>query len=167
MDFMHDTLAGGSSIPVLTVIDLHTRECVALEAARRFTGEDVGGILDRATARRERRSERIRVDNGTEFTSKAFDHWAYWRQVKLDFSRPGKPVDNAFVEFFNGSLRRECLLQHWFLNLEDAQRTPDAWKEDYNNNRPHSSLGQLPSAEYRRGRRFEPDIERLENSRVG
>src|SRR5262249_23000354 len=68
-------------------------------------------------------------------------HWAYWNQVQLDFSRPGKPVDNAFIEAFNASLRRECLSQHWFLSVEDAQRTLDLWKEDYNNNRPHSEVG--------------------------
>lgn len=167
MDFMHDTLAGGASIRLLTVIDLYTRECVALEAGHRFSGADVGCVLDRAAADRGRWPERIRVDNGTEFTSKALDHWAYWSDVKLDFSRPGKPVDNAFVESFNGSLRRECLSQHWFLNLEDAQQTLRAWKEDYNNNRPHSSLGQLPPAQYRRSWKFVPSIERLENSRVG
>lgn len=167
MDFMHDTLAGGSSIRVLTVIDLHTRECVALKAARTFRGADVGDTLDAAGRDRGGLPRRIRVDNGTEFTSKALDHWAYWSSVQLDFSRPGKPVDNAFIEAFNASLRRECLSQHWFLSLEDAQRTLDSWKEDYNNNRPHSSLGQLPPAEFRRGGFFVPSPERLQNSHVG
>ena len=76
----------------------------------------------------------------TEFTSRALDHWAYWNQVKLDFSRPGKPTDNPFIEAFNGSLRRECLSQHWFVDLDDAQRTLQTWKKEYNNVRPHSSL---------------------------
>jgi putative transposase len=168
MDFMHDTLLGAVSIRILTVIDLYSRECVALIAGSRFSGGQVAQALMAAAGRNGRRlPQSIRVDNGTEFTSKELDHWAYWNKVRLDFSRPGKPVDNCFVEAFNGSLRRECLSQHWFLSLEDAQRTLDAWKEDYNNNRPHSSLGQLPPAEYRRSWRFVPSPERLENSRVG
>ncbi len=98
--------------------------------------------------------ERINVDNGTEFTSKALDHWAYWNGVALDFSRPGKPTDNAHVEAFHGTLRRECLSQHWFADLEDAIRTLEAWRMDYNNHRPHSALGQLPPAEFRAGGDF-------------
>lgn len=154
MDFMHDTLADRTSIRILTVIDLHTRECVALQAQRHFSGTEVAAHLDLAGKERGNLPRRIRVDNGTEFTSRSLDHWAYWNQVQLDFSRPGKPVDNAFIEAFNGSLRRECLSQHWFLSVEDARRTLDLWKEDYNNNRPHSSLGQVPPAEFRRGGRF-------------
>src|SRR5262249_15012711 len=149
MDFMHDTLAGGASIRVLTAIDLHTRECVALQAAVSFSGGHVVASLEQARRDRGALPERIRVDNGTEFTSMALDHWAYWNRVQLDFSRPGKPVDNAFVESFNASLRRECLSQHWFLSVEDAQKTLDLWKEDYNNHRPHTSLGKLTPAEYR------------------
>jgi putative transposase len=82
----------------------------------------------------------------------ALDHWAYWNRVQLDFSRPGKPVDNAFVEAFDVSLGRECLSQHWFVGLEEARAILDGWREDYNNHRPHSSLGQLPPARYRAGR---------------
>ena len=167
MDFMHDTLAGGASVRVLTVIDLHTRECVALQVARTFGGAAVADALEAARRDRGGLPGRIRVDNGTEFTSKALDHWAYWNGVQLDFSRPGKPVDNAFIEAFNGSLRRECLSQHWFFSLEEAQRTLDCWKEDYNNNRPHSSLRQLPPAQFRRGGFFVPSPERLQNSHAG
>jgi putative transposase len=167
MDFMHDTLAGGASIRVLTVIDLHTRECVALQAARTFGGTDVADTLEAARRDRGGLPKQIRVDNGTEFTSKALDHWAYWNGVQLDFSRPGKPVDNAFIEAFNASLRRECLSQHWFFSLEEAQRTLDCWKEDYNNNRPHSSLRQLPPAQFRCGGFFVPSPERLQNSHAG
>ena len=89
--------------------------------------------------------KRIRVDNGTEFTSKALDHWAYWNHVELDFSRPGKPADNAFIEAFNGTLRRECLSQHWFTDLDEVQGVLGHWRDDYNNHRPHSA--------FRRGRR--------------
>jgi putative transposase len=167
MDFMHDTLANGSKIRVLTAIDLYTRECVALEAAAGFSGADVSTILARAASEGRSLPSRIRVDNGTEFTAKALDHWAYWNRVQLDFSRPGKPVDNAFVEAFNASLRRQCLSQHWFLSLEEAQATLDAWKEDYNNHRPHSSLGQLPPARYRAGGSSMPDPIRPETLASG
>ena len=119
MDFVHDSLAGGGSIRVLTVLDVFTRECVALEAGVGFRGEDVARILMRAREGRGALPELISVDNGTEFTSRALDHWAYWNQVKLDFSRPGKPTDNAHIEAFNASLMRECLSQHWFLTLAD------------------------------------------------
>lgn len=146
MDFMHDTLASRTSIRVLTAIDVATRECVALVAAKGFTGDDVARIMSDAASRRGKRPERIRVDNGTEFTSKALDHWAYWNRVELEFSRPGKPGDNAFIEAFNGTLRRECLSQHWFLSLAEAQRILDEWKDDYNKHRPHRSLaGQTPA----------------------
>ena len=107
--------------------------------------------------------ERIRVDNGTEFTSKALDRWSYWNKVILDFSRPGKPADNAFIEAFNGSLRRECLSQHWFLSLEEAQPVLDAWREDYNNVRPHSALRNRAPAWSGRDGYFVPDRNRLQN----
>jgi putative transposase len=146
MDFMHDTLASRTSIRVLTAIDVATRECVALVAAKSFTGDDVARILSDAALERGKRPDSIRVDNGTEFTSKALDHWAYWNHVELDFSRPGKPGDNAFIEAFNGTLRRECLSQHWFLSVAEAQRILDEWKDDYNKHRPHRSLaGQTPA----------------------
>lgn len=166
MDFVHDTLADGASIRVLTAIDLFTRECIALEAAKGFSGGQVAVALERAGKVRRALPESIRVDNGTEFTSRALDHWAYWNRVRLDFSRPGTPVDNAFVESFNASLRRECLSQHWFRSLEDAQTTLDLWKEDYNNNRPHSSLGKLTPVEYRLAGGFQPGAERPQNSHV-
>jgi len=164
MDFMHDTLAGGESIRVLTAIDLCTRECVALIASKTFTGGDVARLLSEAGSKGGGLPRRIRVDNGTEFTSKALDHWAYWNHVQLDFSRPGKPSDNAFIESFNATVRRECLSQHWFLTLTDAQRTLDVWREDYNNARPHGSLADRPPTEYRRTGPWLPGPQRLENS---
>ena len=88
------------------------------------------------------------IDNGPEFISKALDKWAYERKIELEFSRPGKPTDNAFIESFNGSLRDECLNVNWFLSLEDAQQKLDVWKEDYNSYRPHSSLGNLTPKEF-------------------
>ena len=164
MDFMHDTLADGRSLRVFTAIDLCTRECVVLQAAKGFTGENVAAILSQAGAVRGKLPSRIRVDNGTEFTSRALDHWAYWRGIALDFSRPGKPVDNCFIESFNGTVRRECLSQHWFTGLEDAQRTLDAWREDYNNTRPHRSLANQSPAKHRGGGYCLPDRNRLGNS---
>lgn len=164
MDFIHDTLADGRTVRVLTAIDVFTRECVALEAARTFRGQDVARILGHAGARGSL-PQRIHVDNGTEFTSKALDRWAYGNQVELDFSRPGKPTDNPFIEAFNATLRRECLSQHWFLSLQDTQATLDRWKEDYNNTRPHSSLDNQPPAHFRAGGAFIPDRNRLSKLR--
>lgn len=163
MDFMHDTLAAKEPIRVLTAIDLCTRECVALVAAKSFSGSDVARLLSEAGSTRGALPARIRVDNGTEFTSKALDHWAYWNQVQLDFSRPGKPGDNAFIESFNATVRRECLSQHWFVSLEDAQRTLDGFRDDYNNTRPHRSLANQAPAVFGAGGCFVPGPNRLEN----
>ncbi len=165
MDFVHDTLSGGQTVRVLAVIDVHTRECIVLQSGRGFRGEQVAGILADAGAEREALPDLISVDNGTEFTSKALDHWAYWNRVKLDFSRPGKPTDNAHVEAFNSVLRRECLSQHWFIDLEDAQRVLDRWRADYNNFRPHGSLARSTPADFAAGALLTPGPEELENSR--
>lgn len=151
MDFMHDTLADGGRLRVLTILDTYTRECVALEAASSFRGGDVAKILGSAGRTRGDLPRRIQVDNGTEFTSKALDAWAYWNRVELVFSRPGKPVDNAYAESFNATVRRECLSQHWFQDLPDAREILERWKEEYNNERPHSSLGLETPARYRAG----------------
>jgi len=94
------------------------------------------------------RPKTIRVDNGPEFTSKALDKWAYDHKVILDFSRPGKPTDNAFIESFNGSVRAECLNENWFLSLADAKEKIEAWRVDYNEQRPHSALGSLAPKEF-------------------
>jgi putative transposase len=156
MDFMHDTLADGRGVRILTVIDIYTRECLAAIPARTFRGDDVVRVLSQLAATRSR-PQRIRVDNGTEFTSKALDHWAYFNGVHLDFSRPAKPVDNTFIEAFNGTLRRECLSLHWFMGPDDLQRTLEAWRDDYNNRRPHSSLADVPPVEFGTGARCAPD----------
>lgn len=161
MDFVHDTLSNGRTVRVLTVLDVYSRECVALEAGVGFRGEDVAGILSAAGEERGSLPKAISVDNGTEFTSRALDHWAYWNRVKLDFSRPGKPTDNPFIEAFNGSLRRECLSQHWFVDLKDAQRTLSGWKDEYNNVRPHSSLQDQAPAHFGGGGHFIPGPNRF------
>jgi putative transposase len=103
---------------------------------------------------------------GTEFTSKALDRWAYWNGVELDFSRPAKPVDNTFIEAFNGTLRRECLSLHWFLGLQDRESTLETWRDAYNHRRPHSSLADIPPAEFRSGACCDPDRSQLEFSRT-
>jgi putative transposase len=160
MDFVHDTLADGSLLRVFTLIDSYRRECLAVVPQRRFRGEDVARILS-AIGTARGLPTRITVDNGTEFTSRALDAWAYWNHVQLDFSRPGKPVDNTFIEAFNGSLRRECLSQHWFASLTEAERILEAWRQDYNIERPHSSLGDDSPLTRRRGGSFIPNPDRL------
>jgi putative transposase len=160
MDFMHDTLVDGRLLRVLTLIDSYTRECLALVARSRFRGEDVAAVLEHLGHRRALPA-RLTVDNGTEFTSRALDAWAYWNRVQLDFSRPGKPVDNCLIEAFNGSLRRECLSQHWFASLPEAQQILEAWRMDYNTERPHRSLALRSPAEQIRGGHFIPGPNRL------
>lgn len=141
MDFMSDALAGGQQLRVLTVLDSYTRECVALEGGAHFTGRDVATVLTRAGVARGLPAV-INVDNGTEFTSRAMDHWAWSHGVQLDFSRPGKPTDNAMIESFNASVRRECLSAHYFSTLAEAQVVLQTYRDEYNNDRPHSSLDQ-------------------------
>ncbi len=165
-EFGHDASASERGLRVFAAVDVHTRECMALRVARKFTGEDVAGILSEIGAERAALPEVISVDQGTEFTSKSLDHWAYWNRVRLNFSRPGKPTDNAFAEAFNSVLRRECLLQHWFIDLEDAQKVLDRWRADYNNFRPHGSLARSTPADFAAGALLTPGPEKLENSRL-
>ncbi len=129
MDFMHDELMDGRRMRVLTVIDVFTRECLVLEARRRFRGTDVAMILG-DLIERHGTPETIQCDQGTEFTSMAMDHWAYWNTVGLDFSRPGTPGDNARNEAFNGTVRRECLSQHYFWDISEATVVLDSWRND-------------------------------------
>jgi putative transposase len=105
MDCMHDVLASGQQIRVFTLVDVHPRECLTLRAQRSFRGEDVASILSEVGTSRAALPDVMHVDNGTEVTSLALDHWAYWNRVQLDFSRPAKPADNCIVEAFNGSLK--------------------------------------------------------------
>jgi putative transposase len=140
MDFISDQLFDNRRVRVLVIVENHTRECLALHADSKIRGMDVVTTLERIT-REQGFPKRIKVDNGPEFISKDFDRWAYWNNVELDFSRPGRPSDNALVEAFNSRFRQECLNQHWFLSLEDAQAKISAWQNEYNNERPHSALG--------------------------
>lgn len=146
MDFVSDSLVDGRSLRTLNVVDDCTRMCVAIEVDVSLPGARVCRVLDHAAARYGW-PEMIVMDNGPEFTGKALDQWAYERGVQLYFIQPGKPVQNAFAESFNGKFRDECLNQSWFTSLEHARREIEAWRQDYNANRPHSSLkGLTPEA---------------------
>lgn len=147
MDFMSDALYNGRRFRALTIVDNVSRECLGIRADQSIKGEHVADMLDEIVEYRGV-PKSIRLDNGPEFVSKALDKWAYENRVELEFSRPGKPIDNAFIESFNGSFRDECLNTNWFLSLDDAQDKIEAWRQDYNNFRPHSSLGNLTPMEY-------------------
>ena len=147
MDFVNDTLATGRKFRVLNVVDDLTREALATEVDTSLGGARVVRVLDRLVALRGLPSV-IVCDNGPEFTGRAVDEWAYRMGVKLHFIRPGKPTDNAYVESFNGKFRDECLNEHWFLDLGDARTKIEDWRIDYNEVRPHSSLGNLTPKEY-------------------
>jgi len=144
MDFVSDALFDGRKFRALTVVDNHTRECLAIEVAQSLTGDDVVRVLTNIAKERRKYPLRIQTDNGPEFVSLALDKWAYENGVTLDFSRPGKPTDNPFIESFNGSLRDECLNTNWFMLLEDAQTKIETWRQDCNHFRPHSSLDDVP-----------------------
>jgi putative transposase len=140
MDFVHDQLATGRKIRVLTVVDTFSRFSPAVDPRFSYRGEDVVLTLERI-CKSVGYPKTIRVDQGSEFISRDLDLWAYQKSVVLDFSRPGKPTDNAFIESFNGKFRAECLNSHWFMSLEDARRKMEAWRKDYNEVRPHSAIG--------------------------
>ena len=143
MDFVHDQLATGRKLRILTVVDTFSRYAPAVDPRFSYRGEDVVETLDRICAETGY-PETIRVDQGSEFISRDLDLWAYRNNVTLDFSRPGKPTDNAFIEAFNGRFRAECLNTHWFLSLADAQEKLEDWRRDYNEVRPHSAIGNKP-----------------------
>jgi len=147
MDFVSDALFDGRRIRALTLVDNFTREALAIVVDGSIRGDHVVETVERVALQRGR-PQLIRVDHGPEFVSKVLDRWAYENAVTLDFSRPGKPTDNGFIESFNGRLRDECLDTHWFLSLEDARSKIEAWRRDYNASRPHSALGQLTPLEF-------------------
>ncbi|GAB3989440.1 hypothetical protein GCM10028807_14350 [Spirosoma daeguense] len=143
MDFVADQLFDGRKIRALTVVDNYSRQCLAIHVGQSLKGDDVVTVMNHLKIVDLAIPQRIQVDNGSEFISKALDLWAYNNGVTLDFSRPGKPTDNPFIESFNGSFRDECLNAHWFLSLEDARDKIERWRQEYNSFRPHSSLGGL------------------------
>jgi len=140
MDFIHDQLATGQKIRVLSVVDTFSRFSPALDARTSYRGEDVVRTLEQVCAEIGY-PKTIRVDQGSEFISRDLDLWAYAKGVTLDFSRPGKPTDNAFAEAFNSRIRAECMNAHWFLTLADAREKLEAWRSDYNDVRPHGAIG--------------------------
>ena len=147
MDFVHDQLANGLAFRVLTVIDNWSRESVLLEVGFRLTAQSVIDALNRVNKFRKLPTS-ITVDHGPEFTSLVMDEWAHVSRVNLAFTRPGKPTDNGLCESFNGRLRDECLNVHEFKTMEEAKRIIEAWRCDYNEQRPHSSLGNLTPNEF-------------------
>ena len=149
VDFVHDAAESGRKFRVLSVLDVFTRECLALVVDTSFASRRVTRELEKIVAERGV-PEAIRCDNGPEFTSRHFLAWGLERKIELVHIEPGKPVQNAFVESFHGKFRDECLNASWFANLWDARRKIAAWRKEYNEERPHSSLGYLAPAEFAR-----------------
>jgi putative transposase len=147
MDFTRDSLASGRKFRTLNLMDGYTREAPRIEVDTSLPGLRVVRMLD-GVAQERGYPGAIQVDNGPEFISRAVDQWAYAHGVALHFIEPGKPVQNAFIESFNGKFRDECLNQNWFVSLNDARRIVEAWRVDYNTVRPHSSRGYLPPEEF-------------------
>ncbi len=147
MDFIHDSTAAQRPFRAFALVDDFRRECLAIEAATSLTGERVKRVLDRVIADRGR-PEAMLSDNAPEFTSRVLEACSLERKIRHDFIEPGKPHQNGFLESFNGRLREECLNTPWFSSLADARRKLEAWRNDYNHERPHSSLDYLTPAEF-------------------
>lgn len=147
MDFVSDRLVDGRWFRILTVVDQYTRECLCAHADRSQSGEKVSEQLQRVIAQRGA-PESITSDNGSEFAGQAMDYWAQQAGVQLDFIHPGKPVENSYIESFNGRLRDECLNVEVFLDLADAQWKIEQWRRDYNQQRPHSALADRTPQEF-------------------
>jgi putative transposase len=151
IDFVSDCVSTGKVIRMLTMVDDCTRECPSIEVDTSLGGLRVRRVLDRVAAERGL-PEAIVLDNGPEFRGRALAAWSEERGVRLEFIQPGKPVQNAYVESFNGRLRDECLNANWFTSLNDARRKIEEWRQDYNQQRPHSSLQYLSPAAFARTR---------------
>jgi len=147
MDFVADQLVDGTRFRALTIVDVFTREALDIAVGQRLRAENVVEVCNRLVAQRGA-PVRIFVDNGSEFSGRLFDLWAYHHKAAIDFNRPGKPTDNCFVETFNGSLRDECLNVHWFETIDEAKAKIEAWRVDYNESRPHQALNELTPSEY-------------------
>ena len=142
MDFVSDQLFDGRPIRILAVIDAHTREALSIVPRASFRAVDVVQELD-GLARVRGRPKTLKVDNGPEFAGRLLDQWAHLNGVEIDFSRPGRPTDNAHIEAFIARLRAECLNASWFLSVADARDRLEAWRREYNEERPHGSPGNL------------------------
>ncbi len=147
MDFLQDALHDGRKFRALPIIDTFTKECFWIEVDTSIGGKRVAQVLTRISAVHGL-PEQIVVDNGPEFISNALDAWAYARGIKLQFIRPGKPVDNCYMESFNGKFRDECLNENWFMSLDHARKIIANWRIDYMQARPHSSLGNMTPNEF-------------------
>jgi putative transposase len=147
MDFMADQLFNGQRIRVLTIVDIFSKLSPTIGVGFSYKGSDVVETLEQAV-KAQGCPKRIRLDNGPEFVSRDLDLWAYARGVVLDFSRPGKPTDNAYIEAFNSRFRQECLNAYWFLSLEDAKSKIEDWRIEYNTVRPHTAIGLRTPAEF-------------------
>jgi putative transposase len=147
LDFIADQLQDGRQFRSLTIVDVFTRESPAIEVGQSLRGEDVVRTLNRL--KHEGRTPKLLFcDNGSEFSGQAMDLWAYQNGTKIDFSRPGKPTDNAFVETFNGTFRDECLNVHWFETLVEAKQLIEGWRKEYNESRPHRALDDKTPSEF-------------------
>jgi len=167
MDFVADQLFDGKKFRALTVVDNFSRYCYAIEVGRSLKGIHVVEVMEELKDQNQAVPRRIQVDNGSEFISKDLDRWAYENQVTLDYSRPGKPTDNPFIESFNGSFRDECLNTTWFLSLKDAKQKIEAWRMEYNLFRPHSSLEGLTPDELVEMYQTEPEYSNLGMTGIG
>ena len=147
MDFVADQLVNGERFRALTIVDVFSREALAIEVGKKLRAENVVDVCNRLVAQR-RAPKRVFVDNGSEFSGRMLDLWAYHHGVQIDFSRPGKPTDNCFIETFNGSLRDECLNVHWFESMEEAKERIEVWRVDYNESRPHQGLEEQTPMEF-------------------
>ena len=150
MDFVADKLADRTRFRSLTVVDIYTRECLAIELGQALKGGDVVVVLNRIKLQRGF-PKMVYCDNGGEFSSQAMDLWAYQNGVRISFSRPRTPGDNASVESFNATFRTECLHAHWFTTLPDAQKIVETWRKEYNESRPHWALGGKTPNEFANG----------------
>ena len=165
IDFVSDALANGAALRTLTVVDNFTKEAPVIEVDRSLSSPRVTRALEEAIESRGARPESLRVDNGPEFTSRCFLTWAEHRGIRLVHIQPGKPTQNSFIESFNGRFRDECLNANWFENLTDARRKIEAWRVDYNETRPHSSLAYRTPAEFARQWSPSPSITVVEQTR--
>jgi putative transposase len=148
MDFVSDAFYDGRKFRYLTVVDNYSRQCLVIQMGQSLKGADVVAALTQLKKQQDIVPKRIQTDSGIEFQSKEMDRWAYENKVTMDYSRPGRLMDNPFVESFNGSFRDECLNDHWFLSLEDAAAKIEAWRREFNEYRPHSSIDNLTPMEF-------------------
>jgi len=144
---MADTLSSGRKLRTLNVVDDYTRECLAIEVDTSLPGARVVRVLERLVGER-RRPRQIRTDNGPEFAGRALDQWCFAQGVEQHFIQPGKPMQNGYIESFNGKFRDECLNENWFLSLNDAREIIEQWRQHYNRERPHSALGYRTPEEF-------------------